>query len=91
MEKSAQRVLLRAYDAIKEDNNMIPQLGGVEGVLGTVDHHKSLAVAYYDYKKAYDKVHHDWTLKSIQLDGHTCECYLVVAGADEKDQTRDIE
>ena len=49
------------------------QLGGVEGVLGTVDqllinvcimeevrsYHRTLAVAYYDYKKAYDKVHHD--------------------------------
>ena len=53
------------------------QLGGVEGVLGTVDqllidvcimeevrsYHRNLAVAYYDYKKAYDKVHHDWMLK----------------------------
>ena len=53
------------------------QLGGVEGVLGTVDqllidvcimeevrsYHRNLAVAYYDYKKAYDKVHHDWMLR----------------------------
>ena len=49
----------------------------VEGVLGTVDqllinacimeevkeHHRKLAVAYYDYKKAYDKVHHGWMLR----------------------------
>ena len=49
------------------------QLGGVEGVLGTVDqllidacimeevkeHHMNIAVAYYGYKKAYDKVHHE--------------------------------
>ena len=48
-------------------------LGAVEGVLGTVDqliinkcimeevkqHHRNLAIAFYDYKKAYDKVHHD--------------------------------
>ena len=50
------------------------QLGAVEGELGTVDqliidrcimgevkqYHRKLAVALYDYKKAYDKVHHDW-------------------------------
>ena len=51
-------------------------LGAVVGVLGTVDqlimdrlimeevkpYHRNLAVAFYDYKKAYDtydKVHHD--------------------------------
>ena len=53
------------------------QLGAVEGVLGTVDqliidrcimeqvksHHRNLAVAFYNYKKAYDKVHHDWMLR----------------------------
>ena len=50
------------------------QLGASEGVLGTVDqllidkcimdevreHKRDLAVAFYDYRKAYDKVHHDW-------------------------------
>ena len=53
------------------------QLGAVEGVLGTVDqliidkcimeevkqYHRNLAVAFYDYKMAYDKVHHDWMLR----------------------------
>ena len=53
------------------------QLGGVEDVLGTVDqliidncimeevrsNHRNLAVAYYDYRKAYDSVHHDWMLR----------------------------
>ena len=53
------------------------QLGAVEGVLGTVDqliidmcimeevksHRRNLAVAFYDYKEAYDKVHHDWMLR----------------------------
>ena len=79
------------------------QLGGVQGVLGTVDqflidvciieevkeHHRNLAVAYNDYRKAYDKVHYDWMVR----DGDTCECHLVVAGVDEKveDQTRDME
>ena len=53
------------------------QLEAAEGVLGTVDQliidrcimeevktqHRNLAVAFYDYKKAYDKVHHDWMLR----------------------------
>ena len=53
------------------------QVGASEGGLGTVDqliidrcimeevksYHRNLAVAYYDYKKAYDKVHHDWMLR----------------------------
>ena len=26
-------------------------------------YHRNLAVAFYDYKKAYDKVHHDWILR----------------------------
>ena len=53
------------------------QLGAVVGVLGTVDqliidkfimeemktYQRILAVAFYDYKKAYDKVHHDWMLR----------------------------
>ena len=53
------------------------QLGAVEGVLGMVDqliidrcimeevkqHHRNLAVAFNDYKKAYDKVHHDWMIR----------------------------
>ena len=53
------------------------QLGAVTGVLGTVGqllidqcimeevkaYHRNLAVAYYDYKKAYDKVHHDWIIR----------------------------
>ena len=53
------------------------QLRAVEGVLGMVDqliidrcimeevnqHHHNLAVAFYDYKKAYDKVHHDWMIR----------------------------
>ena len=50
------------------------QLGAAVGVLGIVDqliidrsimeevkrHQQNLAVAFYDYKKAYGKVHHDW-------------------------------
>jgi len=53
------------------------QMGTCSGVLGTVDqllidnnimdevrsYKRNLAVAYYDYQKAYDKVHHDWMTK----------------------------
>ena len=56
---------------VKEHNRLS------EGKLGTVDlllidkcimdevkeHNRNLAVAYYDYQKACDRVHHDWTLK----------------------------
>ncbi len=59
------------------------QLGAVEGVLGTVDqliidrcimeevkqHHRNLAAAFYDYKKAYDKVHHDWMIRVYEWIG----------------------
>ena len=26
-------------------------------------YHQNLAIAFYDYKKAYDNVHHDWMLR----------------------------
>ena len=56
------------------------QLRAVEGVLGTVDqhiidrcimeevkqYHRNLAVTFYDYKKAYDKVHHDWMIREYE-------------------------
>ena len=52
------------------------QMGAREKVLGTVDqllidgcimeevkeHSRNVVVAYYDYKKAYDMVHHDWIM-----------------------------
>ena len=54
-------------------------MGTCEKVLGTVDqllidncimdevksYHRDLAVAYYDYQKAYDMVHHDWILRVL--------------------------
>ena len=59
------------------------QLGAVEGVLGTVDqliidrcimeevkqYQRNLAVAFYDYKKAYDMVHHDWMIRVYEWIG----------------------
>ena len=26
-------------------------------------YHRNLAIAFYDYKKVYDKVHHEWMLR----------------------------
>ena len=59
------------------------QLGAVEGTLGTIDqlvidrcimdevkqHHRNLAVAFYDHKKAYNKVHHDWMIRMYEWIG----------------------
>ena len=59
------------------------QLGAVEGILSTVDqliidrcimeevkqHHRNLPVAFYDYKKACDKVHHDWMIRVYEWIG----------------------
>ena len=59
------------------------QLGAVVRALGTVDqliidrsvkeevktYHPNLAVAFYDYKKTYDKVHHDWMLRVYKWSG----------------------
>ena len=59
------------------------QLGPVEGVLDTVDqliigrcimeevkqHHRNLAVVFYDYKKVYNKVHHDWMIRVYEWIG----------------------
>ena len=59
------------------------QLGAVEGILSTVDqliidrcimeevkqHHRNLPVAFYDYKKTCDKVHHDWMIRVYEWIG----------------------
>ena len=59
------------------------QLGAAEGVLATVDelivdrcimeevnqHHRNLVVAFNDYKKAYDKVHHEWMIRVYEWIG----------------------
>ena len=33
------------------------------------DHHRNLAVAYYDYEKACNMVHHDWMLRVYEWMG----------------------
>ena len=78
------------------------QLGAVEGVLGTVDqliidrcimeevkqYHRNLAVAFYDYKKAYDKVHNDWMLRVYQWTGIPREVVQLISVLMEKWKTR---
>ena len=78
------------------------QLGAVEGVLGTVDqliidrcimeevkqYHRSLAVAFYDYKKGYDKVHHDWMLRVYHWIGIPKEVITLISQLMEKWKTR---
>ena len=78
------------------------QLGAVEGVLGTMDqliidrcimeevkqYHRNLAVAFYDYKKAYDKVHHDWMLRVYHWIGIPTEVITLISQLMEKWKTR---
>ena len=78
------------------------QLGAVEGVLGMIDqliidrcimeevkqYHRNLAVAFYDYKKAYNKVHHDWMLRVYQWIGIPREVVQLISVLMEKWKTR---
>ena len=78
------------------------QLGGVEDVLGTVDqliidncimeevrkHRRNLAVAYYDYRKAYDSVHHDWMLRVFDWIGIPNDIRLVLQELMKRWKTR---
>ena len=78
------------------------QLGTVEGVLGTVDqliidrcimdevkqYHRNLAVAFYDYKKAYDKAHHDWMLRVYRWIGIPDEVIKLISSLMELWKTR---
>ena len=77
------------------------QLGAV-GVLGTVDqltidrcimkeaklYHRNLAVAFYDYKKAYVKVHHDWMLRVYEWIGIPKEVMKLIYQLMSKWKTR---
>ena len=78
------------------------QLGAIEGVLGTVDqliidrciteevkeYHRNLAVAFYDYKKAYDTVHHDWMLRVYRWIGIPNEVIGLISQLMKKWKTR---
>ena len=74
------------------------QLGAVEGVLGAMDqlitdrcimeevkqYHRNLAVAFDDYKKAYDKVHHDWMFRVYHWTGIPKEVITLISQLMEK-------
>ena len=78
------------------------QLGAVEGVLGTMgqlindrcimeevkQYHRNLAVVFYDHKKAYDKVHHDWILRVHHWIGIPKEVITLISQLMEKWKTR---
>ena len=74
----------------------------MEGVLGTVNqliidqcimdkvkqYHRNLAVEFYDYKKAYDKIHHDWMLRVYRWIGITDEVIKLISNLMELWKTR---
>ena len=78
------------------------RLGAVEGVLGTVNqlvidrcimevvkqYHRNLAVTFYDYKKAYDKVHYDWMLIVYRWVGIPYEVIKLISNLMELWKTR---
>ena len=51
-------------------------------------YHRNLAVAFYDYKKAYDKVHHDWMLRVYQWIGIPDEVIKLISNLMELWKTR---
>ena len=75
---------------------------GQLGALGTLDqlitdrcimeevkqYHRNLAVAFYDYKKAYDKVHHNWMLRVYHWIGIPKEVITLISQLMEKWKTR---
>ena len=51
-------------------------------------YHRNLAVAFYDYKKAYDKVHHDWMLRVYKWIGIPDEVIELISNLMELRKTR---
>ena len=97
-------VLARYLKNHADKNNIWDQnqLGAHEGVLGTVDqllvdncimdevrtHHRDLAVAYYDYQKAYDMVRHDWILRVFEWMKVPLKVILVIKGVMKRWKTQ---
>ena len=52
------------------------------------EYHGNLAVAFYDYKKAYDKVHHDWVLRVYKWIGIRDEVIKLISNLMELWKTR---
>ena len=51
-------------------------------------YHRNLVVAFYDYKKAYDKVYHDWMLRVYEWIGHPKEVTELIYQLMSKWKTR---
>ena len=80
------------------------QIGICQDVLGTVDqlpidnciveevriHKRNLAIACYDYRKAYDMVHHDWMLRIYDWMGRPKSVHRVIERLIMKWKTRSI-
>ena len=78
------------------------QLGAVEGVLGMVDqlivdqcimeevkrYYRNLTVAFYDYKKVNNKVHHNWILRVYRWAGIPDEVIKLISNLMELWKTR---
>ena len=78
------------------------QFKAVEGQLGTVNqliidrcimeevkqYQKNLVIAFYDYKKAYDKVYHDWMLRVYRWIGIPDEVIKMISNLMELWKTR---
>ena len=78
------------------------QLGAGEGILGMVDqlivdrcimeevkqYHRNLAVAFCDYKKTYNKVHHDLMLRVYKWTGIPDEAVKLISNLMELRKTR---
>ena len=72
------------------------------GVLGTVDqliidksilkgvktYHRNLTAAFFDYKKAYDKLHHDWMLRVYKWIGVLDNVITLLSSIKRKWKTR---
>ena len=51
-------------------------------------YHRNLAVVFYDYRKAYDKVHHDWMVRVYHWIGIPKEVITLISELMEKWKTR---
>ena len=51
-------------------------------------YHRNLAVTLYDYKKAYDKIHHDWMLREYKRIGIPDEVIKLISNLMELWKTR---
>ena len=51
-------------------------------------YHQQLAVVFYDYKKAYDIVHHDWILQVYKRTGILDNVITLLSSLTKKWKTR---